>query len=142
MFHNQVYIDKNEFDLESKKSQEIDKVTEKLGQMMIDLIKNIIHSSRFNIKDVQNEVYYELEMYILEKLLIKYLSKFNVNRGKGFALATSMVIHLTYDFLKRLKRFDATGKPKYHKKRNVLTNERDRIVFIYLDNSSSIDEIY
>jgi hypothetical protein len=142
MYYNQVFIDKHAFDLESKKSKEQGRWTEKLGRFLVDLTRNIIHSSKFNIKDIQNEVYYELEMYILEKLLIRYLLRYDADRGNGFALATSMVINLTYDFLRKLKNHDATGRPKYHKRRNVSTQKRDRIIYVYLDNSASIDNIY
>lgn len=135
MFHNQVFIDKNEFDVESVRSKEQGRFTERLGRMMIDLIKNITYDSRFTIKDVQNEVRYELEMYIIEKILTKYLIKYNTDRGSGFSLATSMIRHMAYDFLRKLRTADATGKPKYQYIKNNITNERVRIVTLYIDSS-------
>lgn len=142
MFYNQVFIDKKIFDLESIKSKKQDKITERLGHMIIDLIRNILHSSRYNIKDIQGEVYYEAEMYIIEKFIIKYLKKYDSTKGNGFSLASSMVINLTYDFLRKLKTRDALGKPKYLSKLNVFTKEKDRIIVIYLDDNNSIDKIY
>jgi len=135
MYHNQVFINKEEFDRQSAESKKNDKFTEKLGRLMIDLIKNITYDSRYKIKDVQNEVRYELEMYIIEKLLIKYLINYDSNKGSGFSLATSMIRNMTYDFLRKLKTADATGKPKYQYVRDNITNERIRIVNLYIDSS-------
>lgn len=134
MTYNQVFIKKIEFDSESEKSKDIDRFTERLGLLSIHLVRNIINSSRYKIKDVQNEVYYEMEMYILEKLLIKYLLKFDSTKGSGFSLATSMIRHFAYDFLRKLRTVDITGKPKYTYKRNGLKITRDRITTMYMDN--------
>lgn len=142
MYYNQVFINKHEFDEESIKSKEQGKLSEKLGHMVINLIRNIIHSSRFNIRDIQDEVYYETEMYIIEKFLMKYLTKYDPNKGNGFSLASTMIIHLTYDFLRKLKNRDISGKPKYHSKKNVITQEKDRIIIIYLDENATFDKIY
>lgn len=142
MHYNQVFINKIEFDEESIKSKAENRLSERLGQMVVDLIRNIIHSSRFNIRDIQKEVYYETEMYIIEKFLVKYLIKYDPDKGNGFSLASTMIIHLTYDFLRKLKTKDVSGKPKYLSKRNVITNERDRIVVIYLDDSNAYNKIY
>lgn len=142
IFHNQVFIEKNIFNDESIESKRQGKFTEALGSLMINLVKNIIYGSKFKIKDVQNEVYYELEMYILEKMLMKYLKKFDDSKGNGFSLASIMIRNLTYDFLRKLRTRDATGKPKYLYKRNAFTNERDRIINIYIDNKVSLTEIY
>ena len=135
MVYNQVYVDKKIFNSESEQSKKIDRFTEKLGLLTIRLIRNIINSSRYKIKDIQNEVYYEMEMYIIEKLLVKYLVKFNKNKGSGFALATSMIRNFAYDFLRKLRTVDITGKPKYVYKRDGISIVRDRITIMYLDDS-------
>ena len=142
MFHNQVFIDKHIFNDESIESKRQGKFTEALGSLMIDLVKNITYGAKFKIRDVQNEVYYELQMYILEKMLKKYLTKFDESKGNGFSLASIMIRNLTYDFLRKLRTQDATGKPKYLYKRNTFTNERDRIINIYIDNKVALTEIY
>jgi len=135
--YNQVFIDKKEFDYQSDLSKEAGQFTNKLGVLTVHLIRNIINSSRYKIKDVQNEVYYEMEMYIIEKLLIKYLLKFDASKGSGFSLATSMIRNFAYDFLRKIRTVDITGKPKYTYKRNGLKIIRDRITIMYIDDAYS-----
>ena len=135
--YNQVFIDKKEFNIQSDLSKEAGQFTNKLGVLTVHLIRNIINSSRYQIKDVQNEVYYEMEMYIIEKLLIKYLLKFDASKGSGFSLATSMIRNFAYDFLRKIRTVDITGKPKYTYKRNGLKIIRDRITIMYIDDAYS-----
>jgi len=132
--YNQVFVNKELFNQESAKSKDIGRFTEKLGELTIHLIRNIINSSRYQIKDIQNEVYYEMEMYIIERFLIKYLKYFDNTKGSGFALSVSIIRSLAYDFLRKIRTVDITGKPKYVYKRDGLKIIRDRITIMYLDD--------
>ena len=135
--HFTIFINSKEFNKESKISKEQGRFTERLGSLMITLVKNIINSKRFKIKDSQNEVYYELEMYILENLLNKYLVKYDEKKGSGFALASSIVRNKAYDYLRKLRIYDIIGTPKYQKTKNIFTKKRERIKIMYLDNIST-----
>lgn len=130
----QVFVNKEIFNQESAKSKDVGRFTEILGGLTVHLIRNIINSSRYQIKDVQNEVYYEMEMYIIERFLIKYLKYFDSSKGSGFALAVSIIRSLAYDFLRKIRTVDITGKPKYVYKRDGLKIIRDRITIMYLDD--------
>lgn len=97
------YLDNEEFTKEILSYQKTGIVSERLGQILLDLHKNILYSKNlYNLSEQDKQTFMSDSLYLILKTGLK---TFNPKKGKAFSYFTRAIYLNVYSALKKQRKY-------------------------------------
>lgn len=137
MRYRTVYVDKRKMQEEVINSLEKGRMTEELGRMLNTLVDNLIHSSMFDFRASQEDMFNEFRASTVLHCVDKFYKKYDAKRSTAFAFFTTTAINHLTDLFKALGKGDYLGEYRGIVKHSHDMRTREKAVVMYIEDVGS-----